>query len=314
MIILRFSFKNPQKNYLSYMTYRNVYDYYIKELTSLYDQQEAESISAWIFEDMLGLSKIQMVLRGQDTISEVKANDLAYILLRLLKGEPLQYILGYTYFHGLKIKVNRQVLIPRPETEELVAWIIKDYVQNQSCTFLDLGTGSGCIAIALKRNLPHAMVTAVDLNEQALLVALENAEIHQAAVNFLKLDLLHLDKKPEPFPPSSSAVYSGLSNTVDVIVSNPPYIPQAEAASIHRNVIGFEPPVALFVPDDEPLIYYDAIARLASQWLSPGGAVYLELHPDFASDVAALMNRYGFYSIRVNNDLQGKQRMLKAGR
>jgi release factor glutamine methyltransferase len=296
------------------MTYRNVYDHYIKIITPLYDLQEAESITSWIFEDKLGLSKIQLLLRGNEVISEVKANELAYALVRLSKGEPIQYVLGYTNFYGLKIKVNRHVLIPRPETEELVAWIVQEQMHRQPCNMLDVGTGSGCIAIALKTQLPQATVTAIDISEQALLIAETNAAFHQAAINLQKADLLEYNFKPHPLDTLGSHISPVFVNTFDIIVSNPPYIPISEVATMHRNVTAYEPHLALFVPDHEPLVYYHAIAKLASQYLSPNGSIYLELHQNHASQVADLLNSFGFSNIKINNDLQGKQRMIKAGR
>jgi release factor glutamine methyltransferase len=293
------------------MTYRNVYDHYIKIITPLYDLQEAESITSWIFEDKLGLSKIQLLLRGNEVISEVKANELAYALVRLSKGEPIQYVLGYTNFYGLKIKVNRHVLIPRPETEELVAWIVQEQMLRQPCNMLDVGTGSGCIAIALKTQLPQATVTAIDISEEALLIAGTNAEFHQVEISFLKADLLRNDSKSYQIDAAGSNISV---NTFDIIVSNPPYIPLGEAVTMHRNVTAYEPHIALFVPDDDPLIYYQAIASLASSYLSTNGSIYLELHQNHASQVADLLNSFGFSNIKINNDLQGKQRMIKAGR
>ncbi|MBK6483588.1 MAG: peptide chain release factor N(5)-glutamine methyltransferase [Chitinophagaceae bacterium] len=296
------------------MTYRNVYDHYIKIITPLYDLQEAESITSWIFEDKLGLSKIQLLLRGNEVISEVKANELAYALVRLSKGEPIQYVLGYTNFYGLKIKVNRHVLIPRPETEELVAWIVQEQLHRQPCNMLDVGTGSGCIAIALKTKLPQATVTAIDISEKALLIAETNATFHQAAINLQKADVLGYSSKPAPLDTFGSNISPVFVNKFDIIVSNPPYIPISEVTTMHRNVTAYEPHLALFVPDHEPLVYYHAIAKLASQCLLPDGLIYLELHQNHASQVADLLNSFGFSNIKINNDLQGKLRMLKAGR
>ena len=296
------------------MTYRNVYDHYIKIITPLYDLQEAESITSWIFEDKLGLSKIQLLLRGNEVISEVKANELAYALVRLSKGEPIQYVLGYTNFYGLQIKVNRHVLIPRPAADELAAWTVQEQLHRQPCNMLDVGTGSGCIAIALKTKLPQATVTAIDISEKALLIAETNATFHQAAINLQKADLLGYSSKPAPLDTLGSNISPVFVNKFDIIVSNPPYIPISEVTTMHRNVTAYEPHLALFVPDHEPLVYYHAIAKLASQYLSPDGLIYLELHQNHASQVADLLNSFGFSNIKINNDLQGKQRMIKAGR
>ncbi|MEO5673375.1 MAG: peptide chain release factor N(5)-glutamine methyltransferase, partial [Chitinophagales bacterium] len=225
------------------MTIKNVYDHYVKSLAFLYEKSEAQRISQWVIEDILGINKTQIFLRSEEKVSELKANNLAWKLMRLMKGEPVQYVTGYAYFYGLKIRVNKSVLIPRPETEELVEWIISEEKNRNELSVLDIGTGSGCIAIALKKNLPLAKVYGMDISGKALLVAGENAEVNNTEVSFVNEDILHFRSKlARP--------------AFNIIVSNPPYIPQKEQSSLHKNVLSFEPHEALFVPDDDPLLFY----------------------------------------------------------
>ncbi|MGB3074805.1 MAG: peptide chain release factor N(5)-glutamine methyltransferase [Chitinophagales bacterium] len=289
------------------MTFRHVFNHFVKSLTPLYDKQEAENITSWIFEEQLGISKTALAIREQETISEVKANDLAYKLVRLLKGEPVQYVLGNTVFYGLKFKVNKKVLIPRPETEELVDWIIKDQTVSQPINLIDIGTGSGCIAIALKKNLTHANVLAIDISTEALEVAWENARLNETVVDFFQYNILNASEEeaPETFLQGKN---------FNVIMSNPPYIPQTEISEMHRNVVQFEPHLALFVPDADPLIYYKAIAAFAVGRLLTDGFIYVELHENKADEVTEVFRSHGFQSITIRADMQGKQRMLKAGR
>lgn len=288
------------------MTYRHVYDHFVKSLTPLYDRAEAENITHWIFEDRLSLSKTGFLLQSQETISEVKANDLAYKLVRLLKGEPVQYVLGSTFFYGLKLKVNKNVLIPRPETEELVEWIIKDQQAAGPINLLEIGTGSGCMAIALKKNLPQASVTALDISDAALETAIENATLHEVNVVFKKLDLFSIiqDKNVNAFLPG---------NRFNIICSNPPYIPVSERHTMQQQVVGFEPHIALFVPDHDPMVYYEAIAILSQKQLLQDGFIYVEMHENMADRVAEVFYQHGYQHISIKTDLQGKRRMLKAG-
>lgn len=289
------------------MTLRHVYDHFVKTLAAIYEKQEAENITLWIFEEKLGITKAGLVIRENETLSEVKANDLAYKLVRLLKGEPVQYVLGGTEFYRLKLKVNKNVLIPRPETEELVELIINEQTLTTPYNILDIGTGSGCIAIALKKNLPHATVFGVDISKEALEVAGENARLNNADILFVQSDILNTSMHDElPQDPFAGKDFM-------VIASNPPYIPESERAGMHTNVVGFEPNLALFVPDKDPLVFYKTIAVYAKKRLSPSGHIYVEVHENKADAVAALFKTYGYQRVSIHKDLNGKERVVKAG-
>ena len=285
------------------MTIRNAFEQYVKSLSSIYEKKEAESISLLMFEERVGLTKSDLILRGEESMSEVKANDLTWKLLRLMKGEPVQYVLGYCYWFGMKLKVNKHVLIPRPETEELVEWIIKENQTRGDLKILDIGAGSGCIAIALKKNIPTSEVFAMDISKDALQVARENAEQNQAEVSFIFDDILY----PKSDHSSSPIQYS-------LIVSNPPYVPESEKPGLHENVLNFEPAAALFVPNTNPLIFYNAIIEFATRHLAVNGELFFEVNPFYATDVAKQLQSNGFSQSEIRTDLSGKYRMIRASR
>jgi release factor glutamine methyltransferase len=291
------------------MTIRNAFEQYVKSLSAVYDHEEAARIAQWLFEERAGLTGVDIITRGDETLSEVKANDLTWKLLRLMKGEPVQYVLGICDWFGMRLKVNNHVLIPRPETEELVEWILDEerkfpaYKQRESRAIrvLDIGTGSGCIALALKMNLADAEVTALDISEAALEVARDNASEHSLSIHFVKGNILGLQ--------------SELAGSVfDLIVSNPPYVTASEKESVQRNVNGYEPHVALFVPDENPLLFYDAIISYASLHLSKEGKLYFEINPVYAEQLILHLTGSGFSQTELRTDLSGKPRMLKASR
>lgn len=286
------------------MNAQQVFDFAVKSLSSLYEKREAENIAIWLLEDKLGLTRAGLQIHGQEVISEVKANELAFKLTRLLKGEPIQYVLGYSEFYGLRLKVNKSVLIPRPETEELVDWIINECKGEAPLNILDIGTGSGCIAIALKKNLPQSTCIAIDVSENALRVAGENARLNEADIHFLKLDIL--SENPSLFP----GYLAGDDPNFQIIVSNPPYIPDHERASMHKNVVEFEPHEALFVADEDPLQFYAAIAEFSKTNLSPGGRIFFEMSEQQGSSLASLMKTFGYQHVDIRKDLNGKERMM----
>jgi len=283
------------------MTVRNAFEQYVKSLSSVYERGEAEVIARMMFEERAGLRSADIFLRGDESMNEVKANDLAWKLLRLMKGEPTQYVLGFCYFYGMKLRVNKHVLIPRPETEELVEWIINENKSGKGLKILDIGTGSGCIAIALKKNLPQAEVSALDISEDAMKLAKENAELSGASVNFIHGDIL-----------DSQLRIAG--SRFNIIVSNPPYIIESEKSSLHKNVLDYEPHEALFVSDESPLTFYAAIINFADLHLSEGGVVYFEVNPLFADAIASLLRDKKFSGIQVKQDLSGIKRMVKGNK
>jgi release factor glutamine methyltransferase len=293
----------------------------MKALKHLYESMEAESITQWIIEEKLGLNKTGLLLHGNEEISELKANELAFQLLRLQKGEPVQYVLGFAEFSGLRLKVNRSVLIPRPETEELVELIIKRYREEKNLNILDVGTGSGCIAIALKKNIPEAIVHASDISSQALLIAKENAMSNGVEVTFHQHDILNdntvasvgiLENKD-----LSSEFLSRNQNhsqlSFDLIVSNPPYVTQGEKPLMHQNVLQFEPHLALFVPDEDPLKFYKTIISFASKNLDPSGKIWLEINPQHVTLLCKMLIQNGFHDITLFKDINGKDRFIETG-
>ncbi len=271
-----------------------IYDH----LSSKYPRQEIESISKLIFEKVLGLSRLQVYLNQHETISPANLAQITEIVNRLIQFEPIQYILGETEFYGLPLKVSAAVLIPRPETEELVDWIINNNPPIRPI-ILDIGTGSGCIPITLSKKLTGATVDGWDISSEALMIARENAEINQVKVDFIYADVLSQSYPVQP-------------QKYDIIVSNPPYVTLSEQLSMLKNVLDYEPPIALFVPDNDPLIFYRAIADIAINQLKPGGKLYFEINEQFGNETADLLSLKGFKNIILRKDINGKERMLKA--
>ncbi len=266
---------------------------YIREnLLSLYDPAEIESFIFLIFNHLYGYSKKDMILNRDTILPEEGFKRIAAVVSRLEKFEPIQYILGETTFFGLKFKIGPGVLIPRFETEELVDLILKRK-KNQAVKIIDLGTGSGCIAISLKKGLPLSTVWGCDISDFALNRCHENAQLNEAVINWTKYDILG------EVPP----VESGF----DLIVSNPPYITWKEKALMQRNVVDFEPELALFVPDDDPLLFYRAIVQKSNQLLKAGGEIYFEINESYGNEIRTLLNQNGF-DAEIIKDINGKDR------
>ncbi|MEG1841787.1 MAG: peptide chain release factor N(5)-glutamine methyltransferase [Alistipes sp.] len=261
-------------------------------LETLYGEREARQIALLAVAELAGLRTTDLLV-DPDQLLDV--DGLEHIVTELSAGRPLQYVLGSTDFCDLRIGVREGVLIPRPETEELVQWVVRE---NAAATqLLDIGTGSGCIALALKCQLPQATVLATDLSEDALTVARENATALNLAVEFRRADALH--DLTTVFPES-----------FDAIVSNPPYIPQNERSAMRCNVTDYEPMEALFVPDDDPLLFYRSIAHAAHQMLTLGGRIYYEIHENFSREVCNLLRTEGFSEVQLRNDFNDKPRMV----
>ena len=266
------------------------------ELRDIYPGNEIRNIGYLVAEQLLNYSKIDFHLKDKEPISPETAEKFKQNLIRLKNWEPVQYILGATEFYGLPFRVDRRVLIPRPETEELAEWIIREN-GGKPVSILDIGTGSGCIAVALAKNLPQARVSACDISEEALALAGVNAEINRTSVRFFAMDVLngnvHVPEK------------------VDVIVSNPPYVRHEEKSLMRRNVLDFEPERALFVPDENPLVFYRSIALMGRKYLNDGGKLYLEINEQFPAELTRLLENTGYYGIQVRKDISGKPRMIK---
>lgn len=273
------------------MTYRELW----RTLEPLYGNGEARAITDYVLDVCFGLSKADILCGAVEEMTAEKTAELNKIFGRLMEGEPVQYVLGRAEFCGRWFSVRPGVLIPRPETEELCAWITADSKASASPKVLDIGTGSGCIAITLQLDMPESKVTAWDISADALDVARENAQQLGANVNFVKLDALNA--KPE--------------GEWDVIVSNPPYICEKEKKDMAVNVLEHEPHTALFVPDADPLLFYRAITRLAVQTLSKGGRLYFEINPIYADDTCHMMRAEGMTAVELRSDMYGKQRMAK---
>ena len=272
-------------------------------LTHIYDAGEAKAIVRWVLDVRFGLSWTDILCGKVTELSAHDQTELEKIMQRLEKGEPVQYIIGVTDFFGRQFHVAPGVLIPRPETEELCRWIISQKGQSPLCEILDIGTGSGCIAITLALELPDAKVTAWDISDDALRIASENAKQLGADVVFDKQDVLNI---------SLTSHLSPLTSHYDLIVSNPPYICKKEKSAMECNVLEHEPHLALFVPDDDPLLFYRAIAQYASETLKPQGSLFFEINPLYADDLTQMLHMMPYHDISIRQDQFGKPRFLKA--
>ncbi|WP_426667591.1 peptide chain release factor N(5)-glutamine methyltransferase [Mucilaginibacter sp. McL0603] len=285
-------------------TVKDVSDAFRKELSALYDTKEIDSLCMIVLAEITGTSSAKIKAFPELGIPNEQLANINQILIRLKTGEPVQYILGHTEFFGLPFKVNPSVLIPRPETEELVEWILDSWrlaVEgwHKPYNILDIGTGSGCIAISLKKNL-NAEVSAIDISDTALNTAKENAELNDVEVNFIPDDILN------------PTHHSLLTTHYSLIVSNPPYVTLEDKKQMHINVNDFEPHTALFVPEDDPLIFYKAIADFAANHLEKGGLLFFEINESYGEEVIGLLNSRSFVNIELRKDMSGKYRMMKA--
>lgn len=266
-------------------------------LRPLYGDRETEAIIKLIFLYVKGWHTVDMLIHEPDELSPFIKSEIDGILSRLLRHEPIQYITGEAYFHGMELQVTPAVLIPRPETAELVD-IIADRADGRTdLRVLDIATGSGCIALALARILPFSEVTALDISGDALKVARNNAERLKARINFVEADVFNWQPHAESY---------------DIIVSNPPYIDESERADMEPNVVNYEPPSALFVPDNDPLRFYTRITALANRALAAGGRLYYEINPRHSKQLAEDIHAAGFIDVEIIRDSFGKERFITA--
>ena len=282
------------------MTIRAYRTHFIQELSSIYEEGEAESFFYLILEAKRQLKRIDLVLQPDLTFSEAELVVWNSILEDLKKEIPIQYLLGKTNFYGLDFEVNENVLIPRPETEELVEWILEDCGKidtTSEFSILDIGTGSGCIPISLKKQLPQAKVSAIDVSEKALEVAKGNAKLNGVEVNFILQNILET---------------TDLLESYDVIVSNPPYVRNLEKQEIKNNVLEYEPHLALFVADDDALIFYRKIGTLALKSLRPNGKLFFEINQYLGKETVDLLKDLGFQNVELRKDIYGNDRMILA--
>lgn len=268
-----------------------------RRLDGIFDRREREAIILLIFSHVKGWGRVDLIINEGKELSEFAKREIDGLVDRLLLGEPIQYVTGNARFYGMDFKVGPGVLIPRPETEELVDWIVDDFKGRDDLRILDIGAGSGCIAIALVKTLPFSVVTSVDISDSALGYARENGKALKAKINFVKADMYEWLPAPA---------------TLDIVVSNPPYIHPDEKADMEVRVKDFEPSEALFVTADDPIRPYKRIEEMARTGLKPGGYVYLELNPLFAGDVKAYYESHAWHEVEVRVDSYGKKRFLKA--
>lgn len=278
------------------MTLKAYRIHFYKELEALYPQEEYETFFKVLAQEYLKLAAYEIPLNFQLELDMVQRNLFDKALSRLQQNEPLQYIVASTEFYGFPFQLSPAVLIPRPETEELVEWIYTDF-KNTSCTILDIGTGSGAIAVSLAKLLPEAEVTAIDVSEDALKIAEANATSNAVNVQFIKQDILDCQ---------------ALDRSYDVIVSNPPYVRNLEKVEIKSNVLNYEPHLALFVEDQNALIFYKKIAELAIKALQPNGILYFEINQYLSAETVSLLKNIGFSQVELRDDFAGKPRMIKA--
>jgi release factor glutamine methyltransferase len=283
----------------AFMNWKEAESELLNSLSSIYSSGEAAAIAGLVAENLSGFKISERALRTKIALNEVQITKLNAIQQRLMHAEPVQYVLNEAWFCGLKLYVNNNVLIPRPETEELIEWIISDCrFPLDALQVLDVGSGSGCIPIAIKRRIRKATVAGCDISIEALKVARRNAENLGAEVEFIEIDFLspHLWKA---FP------------AFDIVVSNPPYIPESDKTAMHPNVLSFEPQIALFVPDTDPLLFYKALADFGKRHLKPAGSLYMEIHESLGEAVTSLFQAKG-YATTLKKDMQEKDRMVKA--
>lgn len=283
------------------MNVRSAFDAWLSRARTLYEQREAERIADWVFERKTGMRRLDRITWPERELSEEVRHSLQQALSQLEEGMPVQYILEEAWFMGDPYIVRPGVLIPRPETEELLEWVLADLNSGtlpQPLRFLDLGTGSGCLPIAFQKQVPTAECYGLDISRQALAIAAENSQRLQVPVQWLEADM----RRPETLPEMPE---------MSLLVSNPPYIPQHEAESMQAQVRDFEPQLALFVPDEDPLLFYKILLGLAPRLGSRRHKLYLELHEDYAEDARRLCQNSGYREVTLKKDISGKNRMLR---
>lgn len=276
---------------------RNTLNYFYDQLAGIYSRNEIQSICFMVMQNLCGCSKAALFAADSLTLTEEQQTRLNALMERLQKKEPIQYIIGHCHFFDINLEVNRNVLIPRPETEELVEWILKDNPQKEGSLF-DICTGSGCIAITIKKYKPNFQVTALDLSEEAIATAKRNAEKNECEIRFITDDILAPQHITE--------------EKYDIIVSNPPYVMEKEKAQMEANVLEYEPAMALFVPNENPLLFYESIGRFGLTHLYEGGKLYFEINEALGKETKELLENQGYQDVTLKKDIFGKDRMICA--
>ena len=278
------------------MNILNLFKELVLQLQSIYDEQESTNIAALIFEKITGVRNAEKI-NPTKKLNSIHLDQLQNFTSQLLKNKPVQYVINESWFDGMQLVLNESVLIPRPETEELVDWIKKSYSKNAVLQIIEIGTGSGCIALALKKHFTNASIIAIDISEKALQVAQENASIQKLEIQFLQIDFLKGFESKKQFI---------------IIVSNPPYIKLCEQNSILPHILQYEPREALFVQDDNALIFYEKIALFGKDYLMKDGNIFVELNEALAFETKLLFENYHYKNAEIKKDMQEKNRMLKA--
>ena len=275
--------------------------HFFDALKNIQDEREIESFFFILTEYLHNLKRVDVALNPDFELSEEEVEKWNAILAELQQEKPIQYITGEAWFYGLKFEVNENTLIPRPETEELVEWILNSPIIHHpsSMNILDIGTGTGCIPISLKANLPQANVSAIDVSEKALEVAKRNAKSNKVEINFIQTNILEVED---------------LNQYFDIIVSNPPYVRNLEKEEIKKNVLDYEPHLALFVEDTDALLFYRKIAQLALKNLTPNGLLFFEINQYLGKETVELLQNIGFKNIELKKDMYGNDRMVKSTR
>ncbi len=284
------------------ITVKDAYHTFKTRLEPLYSAQEIDALTSLVLGELTGHSRAKLKAFGEIELTSEQTDRATSILEQLLTGMPVQYILGHTEFYGHTFKVTPTVLIPRPETEELVEWVADTIRDGRGLKLMDIGTGSGCIPISLKLTNTENEIFAVDISSEALSIAKENALLNKADIAFIETDVL------KPLPTQITA------ERFDVIISNPPYVTGADKLQMHRNVTDFEPHKALFVPDDDPLLFYVRIADIANELLVDGGYLFFEINESFGQQTSAMLAAKGFTDIELRQDMSGRDRMIRCMR
>ena len=279
------------------MNYSQIKKFFHQQLKEIYIENEIDSLFFIALEYVTSISKIEYILQKEEEISEEKLIELKFILEELTKNKPIQYITKNAYFYGLNFYVNEKVLIPRQETNELVDWVLMSVTHSKPIKILDVGTGSGCIAITLKKNLPLSEVFAIDISNEAIQVAQKNANDNEVEINFLQKNILEIND---------------LKNNFDIIISNPPYVRELEKLEMASNVLDNEPHLALFVPDNNPLLFYEKITEIALKNLTEDGMLFFEINQYLSEETKKMIENKGFKNVTLRKDLQENYRMILA--
>lgn len=279
------------------MNYSQIKKIFHQQLKEIYIENEIDSLFFIALEYVTSISKIEYILQKEEEISEEKLIELKFILEELTKNKPIQYITKNAYFYGLNFYVNEKVLIPRQETNELVDWVLMSVTHSKPIKILDIGTGSGCIAITLKKNLPLSEVFAIDISNEAIQVAQKNANNNEVEINFLQKNILEINDLQKKF---------------DIIISNPPYVRELEKLEMAPNVLDNEPHLALFVPDNNPLLFYEKITEIALKNLTEDGMLFFEINQYLSAETKKMIENKGFKNVTLRKDLQENYRMILA--